>query len=102
MKDLLIRFPDRESAIAFGASIGCTDPDSEETAPYVAPLNLHVIGIHSYADPEDDSEDPAILTAPGWWVMVRGPEDYPIPSEIAALVVEPDPLNPAIPNRRWA
>lgn len=102
--DLLLRFPDRDIAITAGVAREATDADTEETAPMVetpwGELNVCVIGIHRYNTGTDESPD--IIEAPGWWVLVRGPEGYPVPPEIQPLIVDrPDPCPPEIPDRRW-
>jgi hypothetical protein len=101
MIDLLIRFPDRQAAIDFGVAWGATDPATEETTTLIPPgINIHVIGVHNYAESEE--EDAPFIEADGWWVMIRADDGIETPAELIPLIVSPEPQNPAIPKRVWA
>ncbi|MBB5351363.1 hypothetical protein HNR46_001599 [Haloferula luteola] len=111
MIDFLMKYPDVETATAAGVALGTTDPESAETFPFAAGLNLSVIGRHAYRTGGTD-EAPEMTEVPGWWVLGRVAEDHPLalelPPDLAAVIVwrsdsgAPRPDWPDYPDRVWA
>lgn len=101
MIDLLVNVPERQALIDLGFSLGILRNNNEHVPPLANGVNIHEIGVHSYRTGGTD-EEPVLETAPGWWVMLRADDDYPVPPEILPFVIERDPENPAVPNRMWA
>lgn len=106
--DLLLKFPSNEVAVAFGQSLGVTAPDENGenvTATRAGDLTLHVIGEHRAPNGKTETVDgfeiPVLAPVPGWWVLARAPDDYPIPTDslaaIGAEIVAPTG-DPSIPN----
>ncbi len=100
MIDLLVNAPDRQSLIDLGFSLGILEDAGGTVPPLANEVNIHEIGLHSHE--AGTPEEPSSITTPGWWVMLRAEDGYPVPEAILPLVVTPDPGNPAIPNRVWA
>lgn len=99
MTDLLIKWPDRDVAVACGKALGCTaptedDPTVMQTAAKYGVLNLSVIGSHSYVSDASDPENPVVTTIAGWWVLVRVPSG----TDLAAMLT---PLGPLAPEIVW-
>lgn len=103
MIDLLVSAPSREALIALGVATGFLPLEVEQTGevPYFAnPLNIHEYGAHAYNAGTD--EDPEVVEVEGYWVMLRAPDDTPIPDELMPMIVDRNPSDPTIPNRVWA
>lgn len=110
MKNLLVRFPDRQAAIDFGVAWGATDPQSEETSTLLPPgINIAVLGVHSYNAGTD--EEPDMVTVDGWWVRFGAPDDTEVPGGLADLIVDDTWIddghgghvpNPLLPSANWA
>lgn len=97
MIDCLIRWPDRDTAVACGQAMGCTRQD-EGTGEFVTTelfgvINLALIGEYRYITDDSDPLDPVIATVPGWWFLVRVPDDFEVAGTLAAL---PASLRPEI------
>jgi len=111
MIDLLLKFPSQLVAAQVGQGLGYSaqDPETGEwhTTQATLTLGICVIGEH-YAPTGETTTGPMgepvpVMAGDGqWWVMVRSLVDMPIPPEIQPFIVQPDPANPAIPNRVWA
>lgn len=98
MIDLLIRWPDRDAAVACGQALGCTsmtDGGDAKTADVFGVINLSVIGQHSYIADDSDPENIVTATVPGWWVLVRVPAGFDLAATLA-------PLGPLAPEVAWA
>lgn len=101
MKDLLLKFADRQAAIDYGVNWGATDSETEQTTPYLPPgISIYVIGDYTYNSGDDDNFIPT--TASGWWVMIRADDSIPTPDTLESLVVERNENDPTIPNVVWA
>jgi len=126
--DLLLKFPDQDKAVQFGTAFGATSEDEESgenvTAAHVGDLNIHVIGTHYAPTGETDTDTegnelPVMEAVPGWWIMVRAPDGFPVAGTIGQLPAEiqpevvwaavdengepvPRPTDPLIPDRVWA
>lgn len=102
--DVLLQFPDEQTAISVGISMGATAPDGSETVPMLntplGELNFYIIGIHYFEEGNEEHTD--WIAADGWWVMIRATENYPVPESILGFIVEPNPADPTIPNFVWA
>jgi len=108
MLDVLLKFPDRQTAALVGEQLGYTtiDPETGEISTTQATLTLAicVIGSHSYPDPNDLDEEgnPKLKADNQYWVMVRSLVDMEIPPEVQPFVVERNPDDPTQPQQRWA
>ena len=96
MIDLLIRWPDRPTAIECGKLLGTTteqEDGSHTTATLFGAINLALLGSHSYIADDSDPEAPVVETVPGWWFLVRVPEGFDV-----SAILDPIPANlrPAI------
>lgn len=95
MIDLLLCFPSQAAAAQIGQALGYTVPDGAggwNTTEATLTLAVCVIGEHYQGETGDGK----------WWVMVRSLVNIPVPEAIIPYIVQPDPSNPAIPNRVWA
>jgi|GEM_PF-5607319 len=86
--DALLKFTNRGAAIQFGKLLGFSryDPESEEdvTSPLAGNLTIKVLGtfykkVGPGEDPDGPESRPEKAAVDGWWVMVRAPDDYPVP-----------------------
>jgi len=111
MLDVLLKFPDRQTAAVVGEQLGYTtiDPETGEISTTQATLTLAicVIGVHYYPDGTttegpNGEQIPNLKADNQYWVMVRSLVDIDIPPEILPFIVEPNPEDPTIPNQRWA
>ena len=108
MLDVLLKFPDRQTAAVVGEQLGYTTIDPEtgawNTTQATLTLAICVIGVHYYPDPvEVDAEGNPVLKADNqYWVLVRSLVDIDIPPEIQPFIVERNPDDPTIPNQSWA
>ena len=110
MIDLLLCFPNYTTAAQVGVALGFTaqNPDGTfRTTQATETLAICVIGEHFYPTGQTttDSEGRTIPVFVGdgkWWVMVRSLVEMPVPEAVQAYIVTPDPLDPLIPNQRWA
>ena len=108
MLDVLLKFPDRQTAALVGEQLGYTtiDPETGEISTTQATLTLAicVIGVHYYPDPTDLDEEgnPKLKADNQYWVMVRSLVDMDLPPEILPFVVERNPDDPTQPQQRWA
>ena len=108
MLDVLLKFPDRQTAALVGEQLGYTtiDPETGEISTTQATLTLAicVIGVHYYPDPTDLDEEgnPKLKADNQYWVMVRSLVDMDLPPEILPFVVERNPDDPTQPQNRWA
>lgn len=108
MLDILLKFPDRQTAALVGEQLGYTTIDTEtgeiSTTQATLTLAICVIGSHSYPDPTDLDEEgnPKLKADNQYWVMVRSLVDMEIPPEVQPFVVERNPDDPTIPNQQWA
>ena len=96
MIDLLIRWPDRDTAIECGKLLGTTTEEedgSHTTATLFGAINLALIGSHSYETDASDPESPVVETVPGWWYLVRVPEDFDVSAILNSI---PENLRPNI------
>lgn len=111
MIDLLLRFPDRDTAVAVGRQLGVTSPAEEDggfhTIQADHDLAVRVIGEHmvptgTLLTDSAGGEYPELVGDGCWWVMIRSLPDQPVPAELQPYVVTRDDSDPAIPNDRWA
>lgn len=111
MIDLLLRFPSQLVAAQVGQGLGYSTQDPEtgewQTTQATLDLGICVIGEHFLPTGETIEgpmgEHVPVLAGDGqWWVMVRSLVDMPIPAEIQAFIVQPNPADATIPNRVWA
>lgn len=92
MTDLLLKFPDRETAIQVGIALGLTSPSTEEDGEYQtihgnSELAVHVIGPHEEAN---------------WWVMVRVMVDMVFPEAIIPFIAwQGGERDPSMPQDQW-
>ncbi|MCF7676432.1 MAG: hypothetical protein K9N23_16475 [Akkermansiaceae bacterium] len=112
--DLLLRFPDKATAVEFGVSQGVTSEDENgenQTISALGTINLAVIGEHytpTGKTLKDEFGDvPEMTPVPGWWILVRAPDSYPIPDALAPVIVwnsadatedAPNPRDPSFPQ----
>jgi hypothetical protein len=111
MLDVLLKFPDRQTAALVGEQLGYTtiDPETGEISTTQATLTLAicVIGSHSYPDGTftegpNGEQIPNLMADNQYWVMVRSLVDMELPPEIMPFVVERNPDDPTQPQQRWA
>ena len=97
MIDLLIRWPDRPTAIECGKLLGTTteqEDGSHTTATLFGAINLAPLYTHSNETEDSTPEAPVVETVPGWWFLVRVPEGFdsdgflnPIPENLRPDIV---------------
>lgn len=111
MLDVLLKFPDRQTAALVGEQLGYTtiDPETGEINTTQATLTLAicVIGVHYYPDGTttegpNGEQIPNLKADNQYWVMVRSLVDMDLPPEILPFIVERNPDDPTIPNQTWA
>lgn len=98
MIDLLIKWPNRDTAVQCGVALGCTaqsadDPEVMETAAKFGVINLSVIGQHSYISDNSDPQNPVVTTLDGWWVLVRVPSGFDLAGSLSPI---PENIQPEI------
>jgi hypothetical protein len=95
--DALLKFPDQPTAIEFGKLFGATS-DDDETAARANGVDIHVIGTHyeqvgTTTDLEGE-EVPNMVAQPGWWLLVRMADGFPVTETLGSL---PENLRPEVP-----
>lgn len=124
MLDLLLKFPDKQTAIQLGAALGFTKQDEQgewNTTTATNELAILVIGEHHYptgATVEGPFGPQPVMQGDGlWWVMLRALVPMPVPPEADPFIVwrsdavhevdgkevpAPRPVAPEIPSVTWA
>ena len=111
MLDVLLKFPDRQTAALVGEQLGYTtrDPETGEfhTTQATLTLAICVIGVHYYPDGTttegpNGEQIPNLVADNQYWVMVRSLVDMPIPAEIEPFIVERNLDDSTQPQQRWA
>ena len=104
MIDYLLRFPDRNAALAFGEANGFTTIDPETGEPTTA-LATHTFALAVIGDFHDESTTPPTLT--GYWVLFRDLIGIPVPQDAAQYIFwvsdsgTPRPSGPDVPGHEW-
>ena len=98
MIDILLNLPGRQALAGLGHEFAILPDDDGHPLPFVADgVNIHEIGRHAREAPGG-----GLVEVDGWWVMLRADDGWQLPESLLPHVVQPDPANPAIPNRVWA
>lgn len=119
--DAILKFPDEQTAVQFGFSMGYTDIPEEGTPSTCLASHqhaIHIIGEHFVPTGETITDDfgtrPVMAGDGKWWVLFRCPHDLPMTPELEPFVVWasffvdedgaplPRPVDPTIPSVFWS
>lgn len=110
MIDVLLKFPNYQTATQIGMALGYTSQNQDgtfETTEATNTLAICVIGEHFYPNGQTITSElgsqVSVLVGDGaWWVMVRSLVEMEIPAQIQPFIIQPNQDDPLIPNRHWA
>lgn len=107
MIDLLLKFPDKQTAGLIGEALGCAKKQGEEwifaTTHKVAicPIGEH----YRYSGINQDSvlgPIPVMLPDGKFWALARILADIPVPEALTPFIVERNPNDLTQPQHQWA
>ena len=105
MIDYLLKFPDRDTALAFGEANGFTTIDPETNEPTTT-LATHTYALAVIGDFYDESTQPPTFT--GYWILFRDLVGIPVPQDANPFIFWdsdsgiPRPEASDIPSTTWA
>lgn len=106
MIDLLLKFPNEETAGKVGEALGCASFDGKEwTFATTHKVAIAPIGEHYRASGMTDSvlgPIPVMVTDGKFWALARIMVDMPVPEQLAPFIIERNPDDANQPQRQWA
>jgi hypothetical protein len=100
MTDLLLKFPDIETAGSIGAELdGASYSDGEWTFATTHSFAIHAIGEHYISTGESTEE---MQPDGNFWAIVRMVDGIETPEQLAPYIVTRDENDITQPQHRWA
>jgi hypothetical protein len=100
MTDLLLKFPDIETAGSIGAELDCAScSDGEWTFATTHSFAIHAIGEH-YISTGDSTEE--VHPDGNFWAIVRMVDGIRTPDQLSPYIVERDESDMSQPQINWA